>query len=378
MGWHWSAVAFGHQKKNAGRQFYAEQVRLGLEELGPTFVKLGQLLSTRSDLIPPTLQHELSLLRDHGPTIPTEVVMTELHRNAGSPLSEVFAAFDDAPVACASVGQVHRATLVDGLRVAVKIRRPGIRSQIEVDISVLAVLARFARLLPRIRGYDPAGVVDQFSRLFLAETDYTEEAGNIEAVGQVFTDDTAVSIPGVVSDLSAESLLVMEWIEGTPLTNAEALEAAEVDRTAMARAIVHAYAVMIVRSDRFHADPHPGNFIAMPDGRLGVVDFGEVGMVEPATRTALTRLLLAVVSRDRDALADAVLSISRVRRPVDRAEFESGTRGTARSDCRRRVAGPQAGTGASRFTPRAPSPRSNGSSRPCRLDQDRDRVRSDR
>ncbi len=213
-------------EERGGASSDALQVRLGLEELGPTFVKLGQLLSTRSDLIPPTLQHQLSLLRDHAPTIPTEAVLTELHRNAGSPFSDVFASFDQAPVACASVGQVHRATLVDGRRVAVKIRRPGIRPQIEADISVLAALARLARLLPRIRGYDPTGVVDQFSRLLLAETDYTAEAGNIEAVGLVFTDDTAVSIPGVVSDLSAESLLVMEWIEGTPLSNAEGLEAA--------------------------------------------------------------------------------------------------------------------------------------------------------
>lgn len=321
MGWHWAVVALGNQKKNGGRGFYALQVRLGLEELGPTFVKLGQLLSTRSDLIPPTLQQELSLLRDHAPTIPTEAVLTELKRNSGSASSDVFAKFEEAPVACASVGQVHRATLADGRRVAVKIRRPGIRSQIEADISVLAALARFAGVLPRIRGYDPTGVVDQFSGLLLAETDYTAEAGNIEAVGLAFTNDTSVSIPGVVNDLSAESILVMEWIEGTPLTNAEALEAAGVDRSAMARAIVHAYATMIVRSDRFHADPHPGNFIAMPDGRLGVVDFGEVGTVAPATRTALTGLLIAVVSRDQDALASAVLSIGRARRPLDRTRF---------------------------------------------------------
>jgi ubiquinone biosynthesis protein len=320
MASHWVSSTFG-RRQNAGREFYARQARLGLEELGPTFVKLGQLLSTRSDLIPPTLQRELSLLRDHVATIPIEAVMTELYRNAGLSVPEVFAEFDTSPVASASVGQVHRATLVDGRRVAVKVRRPGIRSEIEVDIAVLVTLTRLTRMSRRVRRYDPAAVMDEFSRLLRAETDYRAEANNIEAVRRTFTNDGTVSIPRVVKDLTSESVLVMDWIEGTPLTNAEQLETAGVNRTTMARAIVHAYAEMILRSDRFHADPHPGNFIAMPDGRLGMVDFGEVGTVTTSARTALTGLLLAVVSGDRDALTDAVLSISRVCRPVDRAGF---------------------------------------------------------
>jgi ubiquinone biosynthesis protein len=154
-----------------------------------------------------------------------------------------------------------------------------------------------------------------------AETDYVTEAANIEAVRRTFTGDGAVSIPSVVKDLTSESMLVMDWIEGIPLSRVDALEAAGVSRTDMARAIVHAYAQMILRSDRFHADPHPGNFIAMPGGRLGMVDFGEVGTVSAATRTALTSLLLAVMSRDSVALGDAVLSMSREYRPVNRTGF---------------------------------------------------------
>ena len=320
MAWHGVTAAFGYQEI-AGGPFFAGQVRLGLEELGPTFVKLGQLLSTRSDLIPPSLQHELSLLRDHASSIPTHEVVAELHRSAGSSVSEVFAAFDITPVACASIAQVHRATLIDGRQVAVKIRRPGIRSEIEVDITVLTALCSLARLSRRMRMYDPAAVLEEFSRMFRAETDYATEAGNIEAVRRTFTDDGAVSIPSVVKDLTSESILVMDWIEGIPLSNADALETAGVSRTDMARAIVHAYAQMILRSDRFHADPHPGNLIAMPGGRLGMVDFGEIGTVSAATRTALTSLLLAVMSRDRDALGDAVLSMSREYRPVNRTGF---------------------------------------------------------
>jgi ubiquinone biosynthesis protein len=312
------AVAFGGTT-SAERPFYARQVRLGLEELGPTFVKLGQLLSTRSDLVPPSLQHELSLLRDHAPAIPTEAVMAELERNAGASAPDGFASFDITPVACASVAQVHRATIADGRQVAVKIRRPGIRSDIEVDITVLTALTRLVGLSRRMRRYDPAAVVGQFSRMLRAETDYVTEAGNIEAVRRTFADDGVVSIPSVVQDLTSESMLVMDWVEGVPLSDIDALETAGVSRTDMARAIVHAYALMILRSDRFHADPHPGNFIAMRGGRLGMVDFGEIGTISAGTRTALTSLLLAVMSRDGDALGDAVMSMSREYRSVDRA-----------------------------------------------------------
>jgi ubiquinone biosynthesis protein len=320
MAWHGASNAFG-PREAAGRQFYARQVRLGLEDLGPTFVKLGQLLSTRSDVIPPTLQHELSLLRDHASIIPKEDVLIELERSTGTSISNVFGAFNATPVASASIGQVHRATLTDGRQVAVKVRRPEIRSQIELDVTILTALTRWAHLSRTLRRYDLMAVMNEFSILLRAETDFTTEASNIEAVRRTFANDAAVSIPTVVLDLTSESILVMDWIEGISLTDSDALLAAGVDRNAMARAIIHAYAKMIVQSDRFHADPHPGNFIAMSGGRLGLVDFGEVGTVTVATRDALTRLLLAVVSRDSEALAEAVLSMSRVGRPVDRAIF---------------------------------------------------------
>jgi len=320
MAWHGASSAFGRHEP-AGRQFYARQARLGLEELGPTFVKLGQLLSTRSDVIPPDLQNELLLLRDHVSTIPTGDAIAELERGTGSSISDVFGAFDIVSVASASIGQVHRATLTDGRQVAVKIRRPDIRSEIEVDIAILTALTRLANMSRRLRRYDPRAVMAQFSILLSAETDFTTEASNIEAVRGTFANDTTVSIPTVVWDLTSDSILVMDWIEGVSLSDSDALSAAGVDRTAMARAMIHAYAKMIVHSDRFHADPHPGNLIAMSGGRLGLVDFGEVGTVTVATRAALTRLLLAVMSRDSEALAGAVLSIGRVSRPVDQTAF---------------------------------------------------------
>jgi ubiquinone biosynthesis protein len=320
--WHTTAARLRHRDVDATGSL-PRQFRLALEELGPTFVKLGQLLSARSDIIPKSLQHELSTLRDHAPSIPHATVMAELQRGIGpSAATEVFASFGMAPVACASIGQVHRATLCDGRRVAVKVRRPGVRADIEADLALVSALSRLvARLSRRARAYDPVRLVDEFAAILRAETDYTTEASNMEALRRTFANDQIVTIPAVLTSLSNESLLTMDWIEGIPLNNSDELDEAGIDRADVARAIGHAYAAMIFQSDRFHADPHPGNLIALTGGRLGLIDFGEVGTVAPATRTALMRLLSAVLTRDTDNLAEAVLSISQATRALDRDEF---------------------------------------------------------
>jgi ubiquinone biosynthesis protein len=294
---------------------------MALGELGPTFVKLGQLLSTRSDLIPPSLQRELSSLRDRAPAIPRGTVMAEFEQCIGCSGRELFVQFETAPVACASVAQVHRAVLADGRHVAVKVRRPGVVSDIEIDVALLRAFSRVLLLSRRIQEYDPRRLVDEFANLLLEETDFTLEATNIEAIGRTFANDSVVTVPSVVEEVSGESILTMDWVEGIPLTDGGALDTADVDRAGLARAIVHAYATMIFRSDRFQADPHPGNLIAMSGGRLGLVDFGEVGSVAPSTRTSLMSLLTAVVGRDSDALADAILSHSRPTRSVDRSSL---------------------------------------------------------
>lgn len=304
-----------------GAAWFSLQLRLVLEELGPTFVKLGQLLSSRSDVIPRVLQQELSTLRDQAPSIPRATVTAEIRRSIGPTATDLFSAFEMAPVACASVGQVHRAVLGDGRRVAVKVRRPGVRADIDLDVALLRAFTRLVSLSRRVREHDAVGLVDEFASLLWAETDYTLEAENIEAIRGAFANDYVVTIPRVMGEVSTDSILVMDWIEGIPLTNGEALDAAGTDRAAIARGVVHAYAAMIFRSDRFHADPHPGNLIAMTGGRIGLVDFGEVGSITPATRSSLMSLLMAVLARDGDALADAVLSFSRVPRAVDRAAF---------------------------------------------------------
>ena len=172
-----------------------------------------------------------------------------------------------------------------------------------------------------MRAYDPVEILDEFAAMLLAETDFATEADNLEAVRRTFAVSDAVTIPRVFTDMSGESLLVMDWVEGIPLTNRDRLEAAGADRAGLARAILQAYALMIFQSDRFQADPHPGNLIALKGGRLGLIDFGEVGSLKPAERSALQQMMAAVLGRDGNALADAVLSVSRSSRPVDRADF---------------------------------------------------------
>ncbi len=313
---HYARSRLSHRKVDG--EVLALQFRLALGELGPTFVKLGQLLSARSDLIPASLQRELSTLRDRAPAIPARTLLARLEQWIGPSGRDRFVEFETAPVACASVAQVHRALLADGRRVAVKVRRPGVLSDIELDVAVLRAFSRVLALSRRIQEYEPRRLIEEFASLLLAETDFTLEAKNIEAIGRTFANDTIVTVPSVVEELSGESILTMDWVEGIPLTDDGGLDTADIDRAGLARAIVHTYATMIFRSDRFQADPHPGNLIAMSGGGLGLVDFGEVGSVAPSTRDALMSLLMAVLGRNSDALAVAILSVARPIRSVDR------------------------------------------------------------
>jgi ubiquinone biosynthesis protein len=321
LGWHIATSRLRPQDLDQSGSF-PRQLRLALEDLGPTFVKIGQLLSGRSDIISPEVQQELSKLRDHAPSIPKAKLVAELERIFGSKWSSSFATLETAPIACGSIGQVHRGTLHNGSRVAVKVRRPGVRAEIDADIWVLRKLARLgAGLSSRLRAFGLVMILDEFAALLLAETDFTIEASNLQAMRSAFAASDVVTIPRLWNDMSGESVLVMDWIDGIPLSDREQLEAVGANRAELARAILQAYGEMIFRSDRFHADPHPGNLIAMGGKRLGLIDFGEVGSVDTAERSALLQMITALLGRDGEALAGAVLSVSRTTRIVDRTEF---------------------------------------------------------
>ena len=324
--WFAAVHMLGHDVDES--ESFPHQLRLAFEDLGPTFVKLGQLLSARSDITPPEVQQEMLKLRDHASAIPHADLVDQLEHHIGSKSSDIFAAFDIAPTACGSIAQVHKGTLHDGRHVAVKVRRPGVRSEIEADMWWLRLFVRAAEFVSsRARAYDLVAIIDGFASLLRAESDLLLEASNLEAVGRALASNDAVTVPRVLKEMSSEQILVMDWIDGLPLTDLDRLDALGFDRPHIAKTILEVYGVMIFQSDRFQADPHPGNLIAAEGGRLGLVDFGEVGSITPSERSALLGMMAAVLGRDGEALAAAVLSVSRTTRALDSTAF--GTQLTA-------------------------------------------------
>jgi ubiquinone biosynthesis protein len=281
-----------------------------LEELGPTFIKLGQLLAGRPELLPSAYRTELIRLRDATAPLPGVVVLRLLRRAYDGPLDSIFSSVSLRPVASGSIGQVHRATLVDGRSVAVKIQRPDAARTIESDLHTLGSAVRTAdRYIPPVRRLGLVALVDEFAEALRAELDYGLEATNAVDVGRRLRQLAWVKVPTVVPSLCRPGVLVMEFAEGIPLTDRDALDRAGVDRRQLASRVVAANLQLILFSDIFHADPHAGNYLAAPDGRLVVLDFGQIGHSTPQTRADLLSLLTSLVSGDAGQVARAVGSI---------------------------------------------------------------------
>lgn len=297
-----------------------EHLRLALEELGAAWIKLGQFLSTRPDLLPPEYQIELAKLQDAAPPVAVdhirEVVLAELGRTPEA----LFARFEPLPLAAASIGQAHAATLPDGTEVVVKVRRPGVVEQVEEDLAILLDLAATAsRRWERAADYDLVGLAEEFADTLRAELDYPREGRNAERFAQNLAGDPGVHIPRVFWDTSSARVLTLERIRGSKVTDLAALDAAGIDRRALAERASRLLLGMIFENGFFHADPHPGNFFIEPGGRIGLIDFGMVGTVDDRTREQLADVLLAVTGRDPDRLVDAFLDLGVARRRVDRA-----------------------------------------------------------
>ncbi len=301
-------------------------LRAALEELGPTFIKLGQLLSTRSDLVSERYQSELGKLRDHVQPIPRSAVRDQIEQSFGRPVSELYARFDWAPLASASIGQVHAAVLPGGGAAVVKVLRPGIRPRIDADLDLLDWLARWLVSLGVLRRYDPVGLVQRFGAMLRCELDYTVEAANARLIGRALAGRAELVTPAIVDALSNSSVLTMDRIDGVSLSERPALDAAGVDRGKLAATVVRTYMSMVLAQDRFHADPHPGNLFAMSGDRLGIVDFGEVGEIGPATRATISAMLIGIASRDSISLADSLLEVCIPTKPVSRAELGADLR----------------------------------------------------
>ena len=296
-----------------------ERLRLALEDLGATFVKLGQLLSTRSDLLPPEYQTELAKLQDAAPPVAGDVVKTLVVEELGRPLEQAFASFDLEPLAAASIGQAHAATLHDGAEVVVKVRRPGVVEQVERDLEIVQNLAaRAARHWDAAAEYDVVGIADDFARTLRAELDYLTEGRNADRFASNFTGDPDAQVPHLYWETTTSRVLTLERIRGIKITDLEALDEAGVDRRALAERATRVTAKMIFEDGFFHGDPHPGNLFIQDGGRIGLIDFGMVGTIDDRLREQLGKVLIAFTRHDPDLLTDALLELGVSRQAANR------------------------------------------------------------
>ncbi|MCG8637955.1 MAG: AarF/UbiB family protein [Desulfobacterales bacterium] len=276
-----------------------ERIRMALEELGPTFVKMGQVLSSRPDLIPVALTKELTKLQDNIPSFDFEQVKNIIASEFGKPWDEVFYSMEKKPFASASIGQVHKAMLTPDDPIAVKIQRPGIRKTIEVDLEILQYLASvMENNIQEIAAFRPVRIVEEFARTLEKELDYTIEAANMEQMAEQFQKEKTIHIPRLYRDQSSERVLSMEFIEGIKSNDFDAIDLAGLDRKVITQAGADFIMKQVFEYGFFHADPHPGNIFILRDQRICVVDFGMTGFVDQATREIFIDLLQTLNSKN--------------------------------------------------------------------------------
>lgn len=284
-----------------------EHLTSALEELGTTFIKVGQILSTRADLLPPAYARALERLQDHVPPVPTAEIRAVIEEDLGRTVDSVFAHFADTPLASASIGQVHRAEMLDGRHVVVKVQKPGVAQRVDVDLAILRHLARVAAsrgLLARF--LDPVALVEEFAWTLEGECDYQREARNAAALARNFAGDANLRVPCVLGAFTTRRVLVMEELQGIRIDDAEGLRAAGIDTHALAKRSARILLRSIFDHGLYHADPHPGNFLVSRDGGLAALDFGMVGRLDAGARDALLRVALAVVQREPPAVVAAL------------------------------------------------------------------------
>ncbi|MBI4734101.1 MAG: AarF/ABC1/UbiB kinase family protein [Rubrobacteridae bacterium] len=293
----------------------AEHVRMLFEELGTTFIKLGQVLSTRVDLLPPDYISELEKLQDRVPPVDVELIKTTIRSELGKDAEEVFAEFDPVPLASASIGQVHAARLKTGEEVAVKIRRPGVSEVVDVDTSIIMELARLAtKRLPIGQSYDLEGIAREFVQTLLRELDYIQEARNVDRFRQNFHDDDRIVIPDVFWDYTSNSVVVTERLGGIKINDVALLKKTGINPRDVAKNATDLLLKQVFEFGFFHADPHPANFLVQEDARIAMLDFGMVGFLDKDTKAGLVELFLAVFDQDPDAIIDSYIELGVVGR----------------------------------------------------------------
>ncbi|MBL8508256.1 MAG: ubiquinone biosynthesis protein UbiB, partial [Chitinimonas sp.] len=317
------------------------RARRALEELGPTFIKLGQVMATRVDVFPPDWIAEFEQLQSNVPATPFAELEAELERVWGAPPREMFVELDETPIGSASIAQVHRARLPDGREVILKVRRPHIVAKIEADLRVLHHLASLVEFeFPDARQYQPVRIVEQFAKSLRRELDLAQEAHHHRRFAENFASDKHIVIPEIFWDYTNEIVNVQAYVGGVPGNELSLLEAAGLDRKLLAQRGADAVLKMVLIDGYFHADPHPGNVIYLPDNRIAFIDFGMVGRLPAPRRDEIVDLLAALAARDERGILNVLLdwtadiAVDEEKLAADLAEFMFNYENLALKDIR--------------------------------------------
>ena len=316
-----SSRSVGQPASPVTEQDLPAHFRQALEELGPTFVKLGQVLSTRPDLLPPSYIAELRKLQDAVPAVPWEAIRDAITQELGRPPEEVFASIDPEPLGAASLGQVHAATLADGTEVVIKVQRPNIQPTIATDLEILQALAPAAQRTPEGKIHDFVAEADDFAYTLNNELDYRLEGRNADRFRANFAAEPLLHVPLVYWDYTTPRVLVLERIRGVKIDDVAAVEQAGYDRHQVAVNAARMVLKEVLEDGYFHADVHPGNFVVMPDEVIGVMDFGRMGTLSDRDRTDAIGFYVAVMSVDPDGIVDGLVRMGAVDYEVDRKGF---------------------------------------------------------
>jgi Predicted unusual protein kinase len=305
---YWGGVT--EEKKVARRRFQAIWVRETLLDLGPTFIKVGQLFSTRADLFPTEFVEELSKLQDKVPAFSYEQLEVIVKQDLGKTVQELYHSFDPVPLAAASLGQVHKAQLHSGPEVVVKVQRPGLRKLFEIDLQILKGIARYFQNHPKWgHGRDWMGIYEECCRILWLEIDYLHEGRNADTFRRNFSNCDWVRVPRVYWRYAAPRVLTLEYLPGIKISHYEALEAAGIDRKLIAQLGAKAYLRQLLNDGFFHADPHPGNIAVSADGCLIFYDFGMMGQIQSNVREGLMETLYGIASKDGQRIMDSLINL---------------------------------------------------------------------
>jgi ubiquinone biosynthesis protein len=305
------------------RESFGVRLKHTLERCGPTFVKIGQVASTRPDLIPEDIIVELRKLQDDVAPFPDDEAYAMIEAELGGPISELFSEFDRVALAAASLGQVYTAKLPDGTPVCVKVQRPNVEHVVETDLDILLTQARFVATHSELADrYDVVEITTEFANAVLSELDYLSEGANAERLGEDFADDPTVHFPQVFWEYTTRRVLTTERLFGLPFNKPEQLSEAGLDRPELAKLGIYCYLEQIFVNGFYHADPHPGNLFALDDGRVGFTDFGRCGTISKVGREQLADLFMAIIDDDSGLAVDTLLNAAGNPGDIDVAELE--------------------------------------------------------